>query len=212
MYLRAAKIPYEPRFTNNLNSAPKGKLPYITDGDHKLGDSSFIIEYLKEKCGIDLDSHLSDEQRALTTAYQRLLEDSLMPGIAYFRWVDAEGWPRFRDRVFRGIPWPLSKIIPAMLHRKQKRRLWDQGVGRHSRQEIFSIMRRDLQSISHALSSEQYFWNNQVSTLDCIAFGIVGNLMTEDCVGEFIDMRNEFPKLVKYIQQLKSQYFPDIEQ
>ncbi len=41
-YLRMADIAFEIKATLPSN-APKGKLPYIEDGDFSLGDSAFII-------------------------------------------------------------------------------------------------------------------------------------------------------------------------
>src|SRR5262249_35269940 len=45
VYLRLAKLPFEmvPFSPASFLGAPKGKLPYITDGGEKIPDSSFII-------------------------------------------------------------------------------------------------------------------------------------------------------------------------
>ncbi len=46
-YLRMADIEYEVKTILPL-TAPKGKLPYIEDGEIKLENSQFIIQYLKK--------------------------------------------------------------------------------------------------------------------------------------------------------------------
>jgi glutathione S-transferase len=61
-----AGIEYEVKPTLPL-TAPKGKLPYIEDGDIKLGDSQFIIQYLK-KNNNDLDESLNKSELALSLA------------------------------------------------------------------------------------------------------------------------------------------------
>ena len=48
MCLRMAGIEYEVKPALPMN-APKGKLPYIEDRDIILGDSDFLVLYLKEK-------------------------------------------------------------------------------------------------------------------------------------------------------------------
>ena len=50
LYMRMAGIPYELAL-GDPRDAPKGKVPWINDDGHILGDSTFIIEYLKTKYG-----------------------------------------------------------------------------------------------------------------------------------------------------------------
>lgn len=38
---------------SNLRKAPKGKLPFITDGELTVPDSELIIAYLQEKYHVD---------------------------------------------------------------------------------------------------------------------------------------------------------------
>jgi glutathione S-transferase len=77
-YLRMAGIEYEVKSTLPL-TAPKGKLPYIEDNDTKLGDSQFIIQYLKTN-NKNLDETLNNTELALSLAMQRLLEEHLLLG------------------------------------------------------------------------------------------------------------------------------------
>jgi glutathione S-transferase len=50
VYLRLAELPYKlvPFSMESFTAAPKGKLPYIVDGDETIADSSFIVDYLKK--------------------------------------------------------------------------------------------------------------------------------------------------------------------
>ena len=83
-YLRMAGIEYEIKPTLPL-TAPKGKLPYLEDGDTKLGDSQFIIQHLKTNNN-DLDEGLNKTELALSLAMQRLLEEHLYWATMYSRW------------------------------------------------------------------------------------------------------------------------------
>ena len=55
-----------------------------------MEDSSFIIDKINKDLPLnDIDKDLSDQQRALTIAYQRLIEDSLnLYGILIRKLVD----------------------------------------------------------------------------------------------------------------------------
>ncbi len=74
-YLRMADIEYAVKATLPL-FAPKGKVPYIEDGDLKLADSRFIVRHLKAQYK-DLDEDLTSAESALSLAMQRLLEEHL---------------------------------------------------------------------------------------------------------------------------------------
>ena len=65
-YLRLAEIPFESvSGMDNVRKAPKGKLPFITDGDQVISDSVFIVQYLQNKHGVNLDAGLTKEQQAI---------------------------------------------------------------------------------------------------------------------------------------------------
>jgi glutathione S-transferase len=51
VYLRLTKLPYKlvPFSMESFAAAPKGKLPYIVDGQERIADSNFIIDHLKKK-------------------------------------------------------------------------------------------------------------------------------------------------------------------
>lgn len=206
-YLKMNGLPYETVIVKNPAIAPKGKLPFIQDGEVKLADTTFIIQYLKEKHGDKLDSWLTPEQNAIAIAYQRMLEENLAPLIAWFRWVDQEGWSRFQNIVFAGLPFPISKIVPPIMHRNIKKRLYGHGIGRHSKQEILKILNSDLNSLSTFLGSNNYFFGEAPSTLDAIAFGVVGNIVYDPAVQDFNAIIVKYPNLKAHVDRILAQYF-----
>ncbi len=90
-------------------NAPKGKVPYIEDGGSLLGDSGFIVQYLKAKYK-NLDVDLSESERALSLAMQRLLEEHLFWVTMYTRWqyTDAN-WQVNKQAIFGALPPPPSR-------------------------------------------------------------------------------------------------------
>ena len=63
--------------------APKGKLPYIEDGDEVMANSGFIVLHLKTKYK-DLNAGLNPAELALSLAMQRLLEEASTLGHPIF--------------------------------------------------------------------------------------------------------------------------------
>ena len=61
-YLRMADISYELVY-GEPREGPKGKIPWIDDDGYLLGDTTFIIDYLKKTYGDPLDARLSRKER-----------------------------------------------------------------------------------------------------------------------------------------------------
>jgi isoprene-epoxide---glutathione S-transferase len=104
MYLTITKTPFTWKAQNwasMATDAPYGKLPYIidTDNDNKrVPDSSIIIEYIESQYGTSLDKKLSTEQRAVATAFERLIGENLYwSGLATSRYLSDSGWDMVCD-------------------------------------------------------------------------------------------------------------------
>src|SRR5262245_40434238 len=78
-WLRITGIPYEVVDTPDPRSAPKGKLPFIEDGGVRMGDTSLIIEHLRETRGVDPDAHLDPSQHAIARLVRRLADELRIP-------------------------------------------------------------------------------------------------------------------------------------
>ena len=66
-WLRMAKLPYNTVIVTaeNLQLAPKGKVPFIDYQGKLVGDAALIIEMLKQKEAINLDAGLTFVERSL---------------------------------------------------------------------------------------------------------------------------------------------------
>ncbi|WP_434380566.1 Tom37 metaxin N-terminal-like domain-containing protein [Melittangium boletus] len=131
-YLRMTGLPYEVKLAD-LRKAPKGKVPYVEFEGQRMGDSQFIIEYLKKKHGDPLDKELTPMQVAVGHTVRRMLEECTYWYIVYMRWADEAGWLAYRPVAETMVPWVVGGDIPvATLRQGMLRILHDQGTGRHS--------------------------------------------------------------------------------
>ena len=105
--LRMTKLPFEHR-PMSFSKAPKKKIPYIDDDGLVLGDSTFIRWHLEQKYGIDLDNGLSQEQRAVAWAFEKMAEDNLYWALIDLRWMMPDNFERGPKAVFpqRACPRP----------------------------------------------------------------------------------------------------------
>ena len=208
-YLRMTALPFEiPCATlRHLQQAPKGKMPYIEDQGKFVADSSFIIDYLKTTYGDPLDGWLDARQRAVALALQRLLEENLYWAVIYTRWVEPQGWELTRTAFFGKLPLPLKWVLPSLARRGIIKELHGQGMGRHSREEIMAIGKRDISALADFLSDKPYFMGEQPCSLDASAYAFLANLLWVPLESELKLHARKYPQLEAYCQRMRSHYY-----
>ena len=208
-YLCMTALPFEiPCATlRHLQQAPKGKMPYIEDQGKFVADSSFIIDYLKTTYGDPLDGWLDASQRAMALALQRLLEENLYWAVIYTRWVEPQGWELTRTAFFGKLPLPLKWVLPSLARRGIIKELHGQGMGRHSREEIMAIGKRDISALADFLSDKPYFMGEQPCSLDASAYAFLANLLWVPLESELKLHARQYPQLEAYCQRMRSRYY-----
>jgi glutathione S-transferase len=92
-WLELARIPYEQVIEDNPRKGPKGKNPWIKFDGEMIGDTELIIELLSKRYGVDLDSGLTNEQKAHDADVTRCLLLTQMYGPAVHRKrLSERGW------------------------------------------------------------------------------------------------------------------------
>jgi glutathione S-transferase len=208
-YLRMAGIQYAIKTTLPL-AAPKGKLPYIKDGNVKLADSRFIIEHLKTRYR-DLDLELTQAEAALSLAMQRLIEEHLFWATMYSRWqyTDAN-WQVNKKAIFSVLP-PVIRDVAAIYYRRRiQRQILGHGTGRHNAKEVFELGMQDIDALSACLGNKKYFLGDKPTSLDASAFGFLIN--TFGCPIESPLKEHGLTKdnLRNYVERIKLQYYSDL--
>ncbi len=208
-YLRMAGLPFEiPTPTlRHLQNAPKGKMPYVEDQGRIVADSTFIIDYLKTTYGDPLDGWLDASQKAVALAFQRLIEENLYWAVVYTRWVEPQGWELTRAGFFSKLSPPLKWVLPTLARRGIIRELHGQGMGRHSREEIMAIGRRDITALADFLSDKPCFMGEQPSALDASAYAFLANLLWVPVESELKRHAMQYPQLDAYCQRMRSRYY-----
>ncbi len=170
-------VPFDPR--RSFARAPKGKLPFIEDEDGELiGDSRLIIKRLSDSRAIDLDAPLADREKCVSVSFQRMLDEHLYWVVVYSRWLDQPGWSIIRQSFFAKMPLPLRPFVIPLARRRIAGALRAQGIGRHSREEIYALGNEDLQALSSLLGQDSYFFAaDQPTLLDLWAHAFVAEIV-----------------------------------
>jgi glutathione S-transferase len=208
VYCRMAGIKFKSiSSADNLRKAPKGKLPFIIDDDVTVSDSQFIIDYLQDKYKVDLDSHLSEQQKAFAYHLGQSLNEDLYWCVVYSRWARDDTWPLLKEAFFGSMPFPLKYIVPILAQKGVKSALFKQGLGRHSDEEIRLITQKALQALSTILGDKSYFFGDKLCTFDATAYGILAQLVSSTIDNPYNDMAKKYTNLVGYCERITQQYY-----
>ena len=211
-WLRMTGIHYE-NCPPDPSKSPKGKFPFIEDGELKLGDSTLIIEVLKEKYGKDPDASLSTAERAISHAFRKMLEENFYWVIGYLRYKLEENWKVYRqlvlDAVAPGLPIEKHEEMGEFIKSTVLNQLHSQGMGRHSPEEVAQIGIADLCAIADYLGDKPYFMGNQPTTADATVYAHV----TSCIQGPGTDLVKTYglgrANLVDYCHRMRGRYFPE---
>ncbi len=208
-YLRMADIPYE-ICRGEPTEGPKGKIPWIEHDGRVLGDSTFIIEYLKKTFGDPLDSKLTQHQRALGHAIQKMLEESLYFVSSYSKWADDKGFEIYAAVLFARMSEEQLKTIPDMVRKRTLAKFHAQGIGRHSAEEVYALGVQDILSFAELLGDGLFLFGETPSSFDASAFGVIGNLKDGPFDSPVRELARSKKNISDYIDRIRQRYFADV--
>jgi len=211
--LRMAGLEYEVVECPIPAKAPKGKLPYIEDGDIRLGDSELILDHLRERHGFDPDRDLSDEQKALSRAFQAMFDERFYWVLIQNRWVDPVNWPATREAFFNWVPSPFRRPLAEWVRRGLGKELYFHGLGRHGAAEIYAFGCADIQALAAWLGEKPYFHGETPTRIDACLAAYLNNLFQIPVKYSPVrDAALRHPNLMAYAGRTMKQWFPEFVQ
>jgi len=207
MTLKLTGLPYETT-TRGFGKAPKGKLPYIRDGETVVADSTLIRMYLEQKYGIDLDRALTPRERGIGWAVEKMLEDHMYWIMVYWRWLKDDNFERGPKKWFNRAPALIRPFIINGVRKRIRGTLHRHGIGRHTEEEMTRIAVRGLQSMSDILGENKYFMGAQPCGADATVFAFVASALPPIFESPVTDRLKEMTNLVAYRDRMMAEYYP----
>ncbi|MGH6871345.1 MAG: glutathione S-transferase family protein [Rhizomicrobium sp.] len=205
--LKMAGVPYKFERGAPL-TAPKGKIPYIQAGAHRVGDSTFIRAHIERAHGFDFDRGLCTVERGLAWAMERMCEDHLYFALIHHRWMDDENWQKGPIHFFDGAPQGAADAarerVRATLH--------GHGIGRHSHAEIAELGGRSLAALSAFLGDKPWLMGETMCGADATAFAMVAGVLTPFFTGDLRKQGERHANLVAYRDRMMTRFFPQFAQ
>jgi glutathione S-transferase len=206
-YLRMASLPYEAINNAVPFKAPKKKLPYIEDGTRLVADSGFILKYLKLTYGDILDENLSDHEKARAHALIRLFEENLYWVVLYYRWIEESIYSETKKVFFGAVPPIMRGLVASRVRKGIRKALYAQGMGRHSRDEIYEIGKADLRAVSMWLRDKPFFMGATATSVDASAYAFLANILLPPLKSPLQDQGVSLPNLWAYCERMKTKYY-----
>ena len=207
MTLKLAGLPYETT-TRGFRKAPKGKLPYIRDGETIVADSTLIRMYLEKKYGIDLDKGLTPRERGIGWAVEKMLEDHMYWIMVYWRWLKDDNFARGPKKWFDRAPAIIRPLVIRGIRNRIRGTLHRQGLGRHTEEEMTAIAVRGLEGMSAILGDNPYFLGAQPTGCDATVFAFIACALPPIFESPVTDRLKEMTNLVAYHDRMMKQYYP----
>jgi len=207
-YLRVAKIPH--KVVTDRGFSPKNKTPYIMFNGETISDSQLCIEYLNKKFDVDLDQSLNAEQRAMSRALRKMMEEGFYWNFVLERW--AYGDKTFLVTAFKHLfKFEFLARRGVNYHAKiLEKYAYGQGMGRHTPEEVRDMGLKDLQAASDFLGKKPYFMGDKMTEVDCSLFGFLCQCRYHfpGTIYEKAVMK-DYPNLDAFIERMKSAYWQD---
>lgn len=193
------------------SQGPKKKVPYIVDGGETVGDSSFIERHLNEHHGIDFYKGISDETRAIAQLTTSAIEEQLYWVMVYSRWQLEENWPIMDELFFGKMPPEMRENISKMARDNVVSALWGQGMGRHTKDQVFAIGARLIDNLAIQLADKPFFTGEAMTTVDASAYGALINFIQNPVPTPLKTQILGKPNLCAFIDRMSEKFFPNAE-
>jgi len=204
-FMRLHDIEFDQK-PGDVRKAPLGKIPFLEHKGKRIPDSELIMDYLEIEYDLPKDN-LTAEQHGIGHMICRTLEERSYWVAIYSRWIENENWPIMREKFFAPVPRLLRSFIANKVRKGVMRSMEGQGLGRHSREQIYDFARRDFAALSALLADKAYLFGEEPTRYDCTALPFIAGALQTELPTELPAIVNNFPNLIDYWSRGKKRLF-----
>lgn len=207
--LKMSGLPYRIEPGADPRKAPKGKIPWAIDNGQSVADSTFLRFHLEDTHGIDFYPGLSDADKGVAWAFEKMCEEHLYFCAMHERWMVDENFDKGPRKFFDDVPAIMRPVIVKMVRGSIKRDLKGQGTARHTRDQIFKLARRDINAIAAYLGDKPYLMGETLTGADAVVHSFVSGAMVPLFDGPLRQDVLGHDNLVAYVERLNAHWHSD---
>jgi glutathione S-transferase len=201
-WLDLAGIPFTQVVEDLPNKGPKGKNPWIELDGERIGDTEIIIDLLSKRSGFDIDGGLLPDQRALSHAVRRMVEEHFHMVVEWELFVHPAGVEGTRKLSANAVPAPLAGLATSYMTRHFARQLHARGIARHAPEVIASKARADLDAIEALIGHGPYLVGKHQSMADVAIYGLLMPMARWPMKTPTADSIKSRPRLMAYLERM----------
>ena len=205
---KLAGIPYETAVMS-FREAPKGKVPYLRDGQLLLGDSHFIRRHLESHHHADFDTGLDETTRAIHWSLTRMLEEHFYFLFVYERWMVDQNFNNGPREFFKMAPAPIRPFVRWLIRGKVRKSLWSQGLGRHTDAERLELAKGDINAVSTLLADRPFLGGKTPSGADATAFPFLWSACAAKVSTDIGAAIRADDRIMAYLERCRARFFPE---
>ncbi len=198
----------------DLTKTPKGKLPYIDDEGTVVSDTVLIAMYLKEKYGDKLDASLSAEQKAVSVAFEKMLDHAFYWSLVQSRYRRDEDFTLYDPIWKRFLAWVPVEQRAAPVKEFRERLLlqfFHSGMGRNTEEEVDSIGMQQIDAISGYLGDKPYFHGPEPTSIDAAVYSNLTHGMFVPFPSPVFKYANSKPNLLAYVNRIQQEHYMEFD-
>lgn len=219
-WLRMAGIKYENVDHKMKFRSNKGQLPFVEVNGEEIADSAVIIKEVGRNFNTDLDSHLTSEQRNVAHASITMLENHFHWVVMWWRTKNPDGMLQgykidLQNFVGSKLPASILKLVYRFNLKRRGKKVRATGIGVHTPEEIIQMGKDDLQVLTDMLGDKPFFFGDEPTSLDVVAFSNIAQLVAVDkeVAHPLRDwLLENAQNLVQHFEKMKEKYYPDWEE
>ncbi|XP_077443337.1 failed axon connections homolog [Stigmatopora argus] len=207
-YLRMVDLPYRNYFDGKLS--PLGKMPWMEYNHERACGSDFIIDFLEQRLGVDLNQSLTPREKAVSRAVSKMVEEHFYWTVAYCQWVDNLEETRkmlsVSGPMSQALKWILSHVTGGIVQRE----MYGHGMGRFSKEQVYDMMEKDMRTLATLLGNKKYLMGAKISTVDATVFGHLAPAMwTLPGTRAEQLIKGELINLAMYCERIRRRFWPE---
>lgn len=186
-----------------LDRFSRHKFPVVQYNDQIIQDSTNIVTFLDKTVSAGsggMDAGMTEQEIAAADLLRFSLENSLLPIVAYFRWLDEPGWQAWHKAVFAQIPALLKPIVLPKLQGAVRQRLLAIGTARYTESELLQQATELLHALHVQLGNKKFVFGDQFRTIDASVYGVLSTILVYPMDTPVRKIAAKYDNLVAYVK------------